>query len=310
MATDRTDVLSYKEIMRQFSRPTEVQTSLFANYITSAHSWYKHLPLYPKAPFFCYLDPQAGQVQSYDSATGAVAFRDTDGKEIPHYTAQSTVMYRQRFGLWNYHNGCHPTMGIVTPKGYTCASRSTASQVIPPELRESGKALLSALIHPHINLSIWTGGDFYGLPNPLSETVSDFPVPPDSHQRKWELLKRLWALLNQESLSPTEELYTKEEIQTVTDKLSSFHFWRNNDEELLTFTKKIGLSEDKVGLVIRACFADQTWETWIRAFSDEIGAIELPPHLESLVSLIVREKIRQFDALEMAMRRFLRAVYE
>jgi len=335
---------------------------LFAEYIISAHSWYKHLPLHPKMPFFCFLDPQAGRLQSRDSATGAIIFSDADGKEIPHYTAQSTAMYRRRFGLWSYCNS-FPSIGIVTfenygsdSEGYHCTltSQSTEGQVvIPPELLESGKAQLSALVHHNLDLAIWTRRanyipDFYGLPTPLLEMVSDFPVPSLdslSYQRTWELFKRLWALLNQESILPAEELHSIEEIRAVAKKLSAIRrlsygpYWKC-DWELLMDAKEIGLSEEQIGLVIRAHFANQAFRGWTKELKRVIGysegltypssdnlsaeessfkreqyykqveAIELPPHLKSLASLIVREKIRQLDGLEIAMHRFLKAVYE
>lgn len=52
---------SYLDIIGQLPIPTAEQTRNFAEYVAGAHSWYKHLPVYPPAPFVFYLDPNAGR---------------------------------------------------------------------------------------------------------------------------------------------------------------------------------------------------------------------------------------------------------
>jgi len=92
----------YVEIVRQLPQPTLAQTERFARYVSSAHSWYKHLPIHPKVPFVFYLDPGAGMnlVHTRTGETALVAV--TDESTRFHYTWQKTEDYRRRFGCWNY----------------------------------------------------------------------------------------------------------------------------------------------------------------------------------------------------------------
>ena len=62
----------YVGVIRQLPRPTVAQTERFARYVSSAHSWYKHLPIHPKVPFVFYLDPGAGMSRVH-TRTGETA---------------------------------------------------------------------------------------------------------------------------------------------------------------------------------------------------------------------------------------------
>src|SRR5215470_17737470 len=110
------DADDYVRIARQLPRPTLAQTERFARYVSSAHSWYKHLPLAPKVPFVFYLDPGAGMnlVQARTGETALVPI--TDESTRFHYTWQKTEDYRRRFGHWNYHAG-HGTSFLYAGEG-------------------------------------------------------------------------------------------------------------------------------------------------------------------------------------------------
>ena len=93
----------YLEVIKKLPIPTESQTDQFALFVSDAHSWYKHLPLYPGQPFFFYLDPNAGR-SLVRTQTGDMVFVDiTDDSPLFHYTWQTTEQYRKRFGFWNYY---------------------------------------------------------------------------------------------------------------------------------------------------------------------------------------------------------------
>jgi hypothetical protein len=132
----------YINLVRELPPPTDEQIALFATYVSEAHSWYKHLPVSARVPFYFYLDPNAGR--SY--------------YKIIHYTAQPIEEYRRRFGFWTYD--CGSTKLPIFPQ--TTPETSVASKVIlsvydsqakphvvPPALADLGKAYLSALVHPH-----------------------------------------------------------------------------------------------------------------------------------------------------------------
>ncbi len=93
----------YVGVIRQLPRPTLAQTERFARFVSSAHSWYKHLPVCPKVPFVFYLDPGAG-MSLVRTRTGETALVEVTDQSTPfHYTWQKTEDYRRRFGHWNYH---------------------------------------------------------------------------------------------------------------------------------------------------------------------------------------------------------------
>src|SRR5438874_5760750 len=93
----------YVGVIRQLPRPTVAQTERFARYVSSAHSWYKHLPVRPKVPFVFYLDPGAG-MNLVQTGTVVMALVEINDERSPFlYTLQKTVDYCRRFGYWNYH---------------------------------------------------------------------------------------------------------------------------------------------------------------------------------------------------------------
>ena len=93
---------TYIEVAKELPVPTEEQVREFADFVTGAHSWYKHLPVHPLSPFVFFLDPNAGRAMVH-GPRGAVTFVDnTDDSDKFHYTWQTTESYRRRFGSWNY----------------------------------------------------------------------------------------------------------------------------------------------------------------------------------------------------------------
>ena len=151
---------SYLEIIRQYPIPTGEQTREFAAYVASAHSWYKHLPVYPPMPFRFYLDPNAGR-STIISEDGEIKFEDiVDESTRFHYTWQLTETYRERLGYWNYlaPYGTH----FLIPRGQdvidTKQSGHTRSGpaifmpevgwiMLPDALVQAGTAGVTALIH-------------------------------------------------------------------------------------------------------------------------------------------------------------------
>jgi hypothetical protein len=90
---------AYRELLPHIPTPTAEQTSRFADFVARAHSWYKHLPLFPPgAPFCFFLDPHAGEemVVTRDRCS----FRDTT--QLFHHCLVPTAEYHERYGYWQF----------------------------------------------------------------------------------------------------------------------------------------------------------------------------------------------------------------
>ena len=196
---------SYLEIIRQYPIPTGEQTREFAAYVASAHSWYKHLPVYPPMPFRFYLDPNAGRSTSI-SEDGEIKFEDiVDESTRFHYTWQLTETYRERLGYWNYlaPYGTH----FLIPRGQdvidTKQSGHTRSGpaifmpevgwiMLPDALVQAGTAGVTALIHEERDLELYRALEMDGAPGKeveVSEFIGRHPdaLAPDLREafEKW-----------------------------------------------------------------------------------------------------------------------------
>src|SRR5262249_38324203 len=139
------------------------QTERFARFVSSAHSWYKHLPIQPKVPFVFFLDPGAGmnQVRTRTGETALVEI--TEESTRFHYTWQKTEDYRRRFGYWNYH-AAYGTSFLYAAEGGVISTAGPGLRIlagsgewasVPADLAEKGTALVSAFVHPCPNFNIW-----------------------------------------------------------------------------------------------------------------------------------------------------------
>lgn len=210
--------IDYSKVMKQLPRPTEEQTNQFAEFVSDAHSWYKHLPVYPGSPFYFYLDPNAGRSMVH-LPTGGVTFVDITEESRPlHDTWQPTQTYRNRFGFWDYYasygtfflfcekEGVVDTRGSVgVDKADKKSRRRTGPVILAPEvgwlevpdtLLDAGEVLLTSLVHPHRNfLAYWAP-----LPGGETEIVSfpdlcekHFGCFPEEVARGISLLNALWG---------------------------------------------------------------------------------------------------------------------
>lgn len=195
----------YIALIRQLPRPTMEQTALFASYITESHSWYKHLPLLPRVPFYLYLDPNAGK-NIIQTRTGEIAVLEiTDESSKFHYTWQTTKEYRTRFGIWNYHAECGSRFlmssdgGVVTDprdKGlliFAPFSNQGSWVQVPLVLQELAQVNLSSIIHPSMRTSFW---DI--LEREQSSFESKYPpIPQHIGGQVRYTWHELWRIFNQ-----------------------------------------------------------------------------------------------------------------
>jgi len=152
----------YINLVRELPPPTDEQIALFATFVSEAHSWYKHLPVSARVPFYFYLHPDAGRNLGY-SEKGA-EIQDCNDRDI-HYTSQTTKEYRRRFGFLAYYHDRNnrlpifpqtiPETGVPSKVILSVYDSQVKPHVVPPALVDLGKAYLSAFVHPHGGLYIW-----------------------------------------------------------------------------------------------------------------------------------------------------------
>jgi hypothetical protein len=306
MSNDIANNGDYVKDVRQLPRPTAAQTALFASYVSKAHSWYKHLPPYPKVPFYFFLDPNAGKQIVYDQ-TGKVRFEDKTSENGFHYTYQTTKKYRKRFGYWNYHAAYGTSFLLPSEEGEVSSTESSIglkiinlqseTLEISPALIETGTAYLSAFVHPDINIDILV----FRHENRLKSLESDFLATLDrSPSTLHEGLRFLWAILNTEGWYPLDDdnpMVSNEVYQNVFSKEDRFY---GIDEEFLyKKATELGVSLPKVLQAAEILKTLQSIDSAIKSEEEK----NLRHHL-------VRERIQQLESMKTAMNNFLDAVYE
>jgi hypothetical protein len=128
----------YLRLISELPLPTVEQTRAFANQVANAHSWYKHLPVFPPGRVFIFfLDPQAGRsVKEYGGRREfAAKFEDykgvtppkvviqdiVDRRQCGHYSTKPTREYLDQFGHWNYAHCSWEDFPTVSPRVWSLA---------------------------------------------------------------------------------------------------------------------------------------------------------------------------------------------
>jgi hypothetical protein len=146
----------YIDLVSDVPLPTQQQKENFIEYVSHAHSWYKHLPVYPPGvPFYFFIDKYAGcdRLVSEDG-TAILQERTEPGF---HYSDYPTAKYRDLFGHLAYSCG-YGTKVIALSKGPMVIPHDDLAAVpgndgrpyrLPPEVIDAGLTQLTAAIHPH-----------------------------------------------------------------------------------------------------------------------------------------------------------------
>ena len=155
---------NYVHAVKRLPPPTKAQTAQFAAHVASDHSWYKHLPLYPKTPLYFFLDPKAGMRPVHDSNGETRYLTVTDPCGLGG-SGMTTKRYRERFGYWNYHmdRGAGPADPIQANPRKKSVFGSELKLLgpngehyeIPPCIFYKGRTLVSALVHYNGSMHIW-----------------------------------------------------------------------------------------------------------------------------------------------------------
>src|SRR5690349_8829634 len=110
---------AYAELVRPLPPPTQQQMQAFADFVSNAHSWYKHLlPLPPGVPMQFFLDPAAGlQLSVLPDGSVTAGPRAKPGF---HYSWLPTADYRERFGHLAFSRDMGTMVYLRSSQG-TCA---------------------------------------------------------------------------------------------------------------------------------------------------------------------------------------------
>ena len=144
----------YLDLISDIPLPTQQQKENFVEYVSHAHSWYKHLPMYqPGAPFYFFIDKYAG----YDRLVqkDGTAFLEARMTKGFHYSALPTAEYLAYFGYLAFSCGFGKTVTllsdgpVVIPRdGISAVPGDDASMYrLPVEIAEAGLTHLTAVIH-------------------------------------------------------------------------------------------------------------------------------------------------------------------
>ena len=191
------DIDAYRQLVDAVAPPTDSQIDAFADYVASAPSWYKHLPLQPPGvDFHFYIDPNAG-MDHLVHASGEVTVRArTPDTESFHYAWMTTADYRARFGCLAFSCAAGPSVfgtdlvgeETVLVDGNSLhpvlqVERDSAKR-LPKQILEMGTCSLTALVHPRATASL--------VAMRLASRMRKSPVASAVKDEIWDAIKGLW----------------------------------------------------------------------------------------------------------------------
>ena len=165
---DVTPVLTlaeYRSLTAHLPRATAAQMESFARFVSNAHSWYKHVPLFPpSAPLHFFIDPSAG-TQRAIASDGSISIFDRD-KTGFHYSWIPTMEYRRRFGYLAFSKSVGSSVSLVDAKGGRLIPSDDSPLVyephrallcgVPVAVVQAGTALMSGIVHTlAANVDLW-----------------------------------------------------------------------------------------------------------------------------------------------------------
>jgi hypothetical protein len=157
----------YLAVIRGLPLPTSAQRREFVEYVSGAHSWYKHLPRHlPGEPFYFFMDRYAGcDCVVRKDGSRAMVEREKQGF---HYSAIPTAEYRTRFGYLGYACDAGTAVFLVNQEPMAIPRDDVAAvpgddghgRGLPHAILEAGKVRLTAVIHPlSTAYDFWDEGD-------------------------------------------------------------------------------------------------------------------------------------------------------
>jgi hypothetical protein len=145
----------YRALVRELPLPTSEQRRDFVEYVSRAHSWYKHLPHYlPGEPFYFFLDKfSAWDLVALEDGSYEIAEREQQGF---HYSAIPTSEYRTRFGFLNYACAAgtavfplnHEAMVIPRDKVVEIVREDGVQCCLPQPILDAARVEVTSVIFP------------------------------------------------------------------------------------------------------------------------------------------------------------------
>jgi hypothetical protein len=135
---------AYRKIARALAAPSGEQIGSFVDFVSSAHSWYKHIPLVPPGvPFHFFLNPYVAC--ELVTLRSKIEYRERAAQGF-HYTDVLTEQYRRECGYLDYR--CCPEFvpTIRDPEDVRVNRDRRIS--VPEEIWRAGQVNLTGLIHP------------------------------------------------------------------------------------------------------------------------------------------------------------------
>jgi hypothetical protein len=145
----------YRALVGNLLLPTAEQRRDFIDYVSSAHSWYKHLPHFlPGEPFYFFLDEfSAYDLVSLEDGSYSLEERKEQGF---HYSDIPTAEYRARFGFLNYACAAgtavfplsHEAMVVPRDKIVEVVRDDGVQCRLPQAVLDAGRVELTSVIFP------------------------------------------------------------------------------------------------------------------------------------------------------------------
>lgn len=194
-------VTEYLNLLSAVPLPSTQQKSEFAEFVSSAHSWYKHLPPnLPGQPFYFFIDKYAGCNRLLQKdGTAVLVERPEQGF---HYSDLPTTEYRSRFGYLAF--SCSSGTSVFVADWPLVHSRDKVAAVpgddgkmygIPREILEVGEARLTAMIHPSSSCYL------------LCNSLKDWPEESGGRTAQEKMAARCREM--QDPANPKSKLYTR-----------------------------------------------------------------------------------------------------
>lgn len=174
--------MGYADEVIEFGRPSEQQMRAYANHLSGAHSWYKHLPVdEPGEAFFVFPSPhtQTAWISNDQGTTRPRSFvRELDARGFRHIRISyepgdvepnslppldyvtggvTTDEYRERFGImsyWNYSRPGEPRDEALDKAAQSIKYRDSTGTdfLVPHDVLEAGLVYLTAAVDPMFEL--------------------------------------------------------------------------------------------------------------------------------------------------------------
>lgn len=164
----RLGISDYRELLSYVPPPTAKQIEAFADYVSRAKSWYKHLPLWPPGePFAFYIDPTAGMDRVLTDGGDVIYMERTLQTPEFHYTWMPTDEYRSKYGFLAF--ACPVGTQLMTgyqeylpddtlisgtldnnPCRASVNGKDGREYDIPKEVEDTGSIDVTGLIHPRL----------------------------------------------------------------------------------------------------------------------------------------------------------------